>query len=48
MTISFDAQHGKSKKLLIMTEFIASILELEKQWVRLNLLLDICFGGMLF
>ncbi|CAM3921168.1 alpha/beta fold hydrolase [Flavobacterium cucumis] len=48
MTISFDAPaHGKSKgNYSIMTEFIASILELEKQYGKFEYAIGHSLGGM--
>ena len=48
MTISFDAPaHGKSKgNLSIMTEFIASILEIEKQYGPFEFAIGHSLGGM--
>ena len=48
MTISFDAPaHGKSKgNYSIMTEFIASILELEKQYGSFEFAIGHSLGGM--
>ena len=48
MTISFDAPaHGKSKgNYSIMTEFIASILELEKQYGSFEYAIGHSLGGM--
>ena len=48
MTISFDAPaHGKSKgNYSIMTEFIASILELEKQYGTFEFAIGHSLGGM--